>query len=80
VELSGMFEKAVERLKFAFRRWNSRPRIIVPKEGIKKVHNIMIASDKIFTQQFRIYEPSQIIKLLGLKRQLKSAEQNLEIY
>lgn len=80
VELSGMFEKAVERLKFAFRKWNSRPRIIVPTGGIKKVHNIMAASEKVFAQQFRIYEPNQIVELLGLKRQLKTVEQNLAIY
>jgi len=80
VELSGMVEKAVERLKFAFRKWNSRPRIIVPQDGIQRLHNIMATSDKNFAEQVRIYEPDQIVKLLNLKRQLKSVEQNLAIY
>lgn len=80
VELSGMLEKAIERLKFAFRKWNSRPRIIAPQDGIQRLHNIMATSDKNFAEQVRIYEPDQIVKLLNLKRQLKSVEQNLAIY
>lgn len=80
IELSGMVEKAIERLKFAFRKWNSRSRIIVPRKVITKVHNIIAISDKSFAQQVRIYEPNQVFELLKLKRQLKSVEQNLEIY
>lgn len=80
IELSGMLEKAVERLKFAFRKWNSRPRVIIPKDFIKKAHNIITASDKDFSQQIKIYEPVQITELLSKKRELKNVEQNLEIY
>jgi len=80
VELSGTLEKAIERLKFAFRKWNSRPRIIIPKEFTKKVYNIITVSNKDFSQQIKIYEPKQIVELLTQKRELKSIEQNLEIY
>ena len=80
IELSGMIEKAIERLEFAFRKWNSRPRIIIPKEFVKKVYNIMTISDKSFSQQIKIYEPKQLTELLDRKRGLKTIEQNLEIY
>ena len=80
VELSGTLEKAIERLKFAFRKWNSRPRIIIPKEFTKKVYNIITVSNKDFSQQIKIYEPKQIVELLTQKRELKLVEQNLEIY
>lgn len=80
IELSGMIEKAVERLKFSFRKWNSRPRIIVPKEIFKKVHNILVAGDKDFSSQIKLYEPVQIVELLNRKRELKIMEQNLDLY
>ena len=81
VELSGMLEKAVGRLKFAFRKWNSRPRIIIPTKFVKKIHNLLvITEDKQFSQEFKIYEPKQLIELLDKKRELKTTEQNLEIY
>jgi len=75
-----MFEKAIERLKFAFRKWNSRPRIVIPKESIKKIYNILTVSDRDFSQQIKIYQPYQIIELLNRKRELKTVEKNLEIY
>ncbi len=80
VELSGMVEKAIERLKFAFRKWNSRPRIIIHEDLVGKVHNILSVSDKDFSQQFKIYNPKQIVELLSKKRELKTIEQNLELY
>lgn len=80
IELSGMIDKAIDRLKFAFRKWNSRPRIITPKKFIKKVHNIIAVSNKDFSQQVKIYEPSQITALLARKRDLRMIEQNLDIY
>ncbi len=81
IELSGMIEKAVDRLKFAFRKWNSRPRIIIPKKFIKKVYNIIaITDDKYFSKEFKIYEPAQIVELLNKKRTLRTIEQNLGIY
>lgn len=80
IELSGMIEKAIERLRFAFKKWNSRPRIVIPKEILKSVHNILSASDRDFSEQIKIYEPPQITELLNKKRDLKTIEQNLEIY
>lgn len=80
VELSGMIEKAISRLKFAFNRWNSRPMIVVPKEFSKKINNIIGAENRIFSQQIKMYEPIQIIELLNKKRELKTLEQNLGIY
>jgi len=80
VELSGMIEKAVERLRFSFRKWNSRPRIIVPKELFKKINNILSLSEKDFSSQVKIYEPAQIEQLLKQKRELKTIEQNLALY
>ena len=80
VELSGMIEKAIDRLKFSFKRWNSRPRIIVPKKFIKKVYNTISIAGKEFSQQIKIYEPVQIINLWEKKQNLKSIEQKLEMY
>jgi len=80
VEFSGMLEKAIERLKFAFIKWNSRPRIIVPRDSMKKVHNILSASEKDFSSEIKIYEPIQINQLLKQKRELKNTEQNLALY
>ena len=80
VELSGMIERAIERLRFAYQKWNSRPRIIVPGEFVKKVHNIVGAGDRSFSQQFRVYEIGQIVDLLRLKRKLRETEQRLKLY
>lgn len=80
VELSSGLEKAVGRLKFAYRRWNSRPRIVVPTEDFKKVENILIAEDRDFSQQLRIYEPEQLAELLRKKKILRSVERELGIY
>lgn len=80
VELSGMLERAIERLKFAFRKWNSQPRIIAPKESMKKLHNIIEVSDKDFLNRIKIYEPAQINSLLNHKRELKTLEQTLDLY
>ncbi|MGE4555129.1 MAG: hypothetical protein AB7D02_03335 [Candidatus Paceibacterota bacterium] len=80
VELAGSFEKAIERLKFAFQKWNSRPRIVVSQDSIKRIYNILTVSDRNFAQQVKIYEPTQITDLLNRKRELKTLEQNLNIY
>ena len=80
VELSGGIEKAITRLKFAYSRWNSRPRIVVPKDFSKKVHNVLSTEDRDFVKEFKMYETKQIIELLNKKRELKTLEQNLGIY
>jgi hypothetical protein len=80
IEFSSMFEKAVERLKIAFRKWNSRPRIVVPNDSLRKVHNIVSGTDKDFSEQVKIYESVQIADLLKLKHELKALEQKLDLY
>lgn len=80
VELSTGFEKAIARLKFAYKRWNSRPRIIVPSEHSIRVSNILETEDRDFSQQFRMYEPDRIVDLSGKKRGLRVVEQELGIY
>jgi hypothetical protein len=80
IELSGMVERAMDRLKFAFRKWNSRPRIIVPERFIKKIHNLVAVSERDFSQNIKLYKPLQITELLSKKRELKTTEQNLEMY
>lgn len=80
IELSGMLERAVGRLKFAFQSWNSRPRIIAPKKFFKKVNNIIYAEDKQFSQEMKVYKPEQIIALFQKKKELKSLEEGLNIY
>lgn len=80
VELSGMLERSVARLKFAFQRWNSRPRLVVPAQDFKKLNNIVYAEDKPFSQEVKIYKPEQIAGLAQKKKELKSLEENLNIY
>jgi hypothetical protein len=80
VELSTGLEKAVGRLKFAYKRWNSRPRIIIPAEDLRRLQNIITAEDREFGHQLRIYEPAQLQELVEKKRGLRSLEQDLGIY
>lgn len=80
IELSGTIEKAIDRLKFAFKKWNSRPRIIIPEKLVKKVYNIVDVSEKDFSNSIKIYTPLQVVKLWNKKRELKDLEQILEMY
>lgn len=80
IEFSNNIEKAVERLKSAFKKWNSRPRIIVPESSLAKLHNIISNSEQEFSSQFRNYQPEQITELLTKKRELRNTEQNLGLY
>jgi len=80
IELSGSLERAVERLKFSFRKWNSRPRIIIPKEATRKLHNILTVVERDFAEHLKVYTPYQVIELLEKKRELRKMEQNLNMY
>jgi hypothetical protein len=80
VELAGSLEKALLRLKYAFDQWNSRPRIIVPNGLFQRVNNIAASQDRSFSQQLRMFEPSQVTALLSKKRELRDIEQGLGIY
>ena len=80
IELSGMLEKAIDRLVIAFRKWNSRPRIIVTKDHINKLQNVIGLTGKDFYNQLKIISPEQIDNLYKVKTNLKSIEQTLELY
>lgn len=80
VELSGMLEKAVERLRFAFKKWNSQPRLVVSNESLSRANNILSLSEREFSTQLKIYEPKQIWDLLSRKRELKAVEETLKLY
>lgn len=80
VELSGMLERAISRLKFAFQKWNSRPRIVAPQNYLKKLNNIVFAQNRAFSQEIKIFKPKQIVDLLHQKKELKSLEETLKIY
>jgi hypothetical protein len=80
IELSGMIERAVDRLKFAYQNYNSRPRLIIPNEKMSRVQDILSSDRTDFRKGLKIYEPNQIKQLLETKRQLKNLEQSLELY
>jgi hypothetical protein len=80
IELSGMLEKAIDRLLIAFKKWNSRPRIIIPDDYSNKLKNVINLKDKDFQNQLKIYKPVQIADLYNLKTSLKGLEQKLELY
>src|SRR3972149_684065 len=80
VELSGMLERAVDRLVIAFKKWNSRPRIVIPRAYSNKLKNVVDLADRDFYTQLKTYEPEQIADLYNLKVNLKRLEQSLELY
>lgn len=67
VELSGAIERAVVKLKIAFHRWNSQPRVIAPAEQHHRVQGLLAAEEPRFREQFRIYEPETVATLLAKK-------------
>ena len=75
-----MLEKAVDRLVIAFRKWNSRPRIVVPKDYSNKLKNVADLTGRDFCAQLKVYEPGQILDLYNVKASLKRLEQSLELY
>lgn len=80
VELSGMLEKALARLRFAFQKWNSRPRIIIPNKDFKKLNNIVYSERKSFSKEVKAYRPGQVVEVLQKKKELRLLEENLNIY
>jgi hypothetical protein len=80
IELSGMLERAIDRLVIAFKKWNSRPRIVVPRDYSNKLKNVADLTDRDFYAQLKIYEPEQITDLYNIKTNLKRLEQSLELY
>ncbi|MCM8764348.1 MAG: hypothetical protein NC830_03155 [Candidatus Omnitrophica bacterium] len=80
IELSGMIEKAIDRLEFALNQWNSRPRLVVPEEIKIKVTNKINLKPAYFSRSAKLYNPEQIADLLEKKRQLRDIERELELY
>ena len=80
VELSGLIEKAIDRLLFAFNQWNSMPRIIIPEEIKVKIENKIKTAPKSFSEQIKVYFPDQISNLLEKKKQLREIEKELGLY
>ena len=80
IELSGMLERALDRLIIAFKKWNSRPRIVIPNDYSNKLRNITDLTDRDFYTQLKIYEPKQIADLYNKKLDLRRFEKNLELY
>jgi len=75
-----VLERAIDCLVIAFKKWNSRPRIVVPKDYSNKLRNVADLTDRDFYTQLKIYEPGQIFDLYNLKANLKRLEQSLELY
>ncbi|MCM8828848.1 MAG: hypothetical protein NC902_06145, partial [Candidatus Omnitrophica bacterium] len=80
VELTGMIEKAIDRLVFAFNQWNSRPRLIIPEEMRIKASNKINIKHGDFSKSLKLYSPQQISDLLEKKRQLRDIERELGLY
>jgi hypothetical protein len=71
IELSGMLERAIDRLVISFKKWNSRPRIIIPDNYSNKLKNLIDLTDSDFYNNIKIYKPAQISELYDLKTNLK---------
>jgi hypothetical protein len=80
VELSGGFERAITKLRFAFQLWNSRPLLIVPKEELARVEGLTQNEEKSFKENIRYYDPTIFQELLSKKRDLRSFEEKHKIY
>lgn len=81
IELSGNIEKAIERLKYAYRIWNAKPRLITFKEQKHKVENLIgIEKNTSFYKDFKLIFPDQIEILYSKKRELRDYEASLGIY
>jgi hypothetical protein len=80
VELSGGLEKAITKLRLAFNKWNSQPRLIIPESQFKSVDNLAVREQTSFQRNFRYYDPEIIENLLSRKQDLRSFEQKYGIY
>jgi hypothetical protein len=80
IELSGGIEKALMKLRLAFKLWNSRPLLILPKEEHPKVESLIQNEERIFKENVHFYEPKILEELLAKKRDLRTFEEKLRIY
>ncbi|MCX7705067.1 MAG: hypothetical protein N2115_02260 [bacterium] len=80
IELTGAIEKVIDRLLFAFRLWNSKPRMVVSEELKSRVHSKIKTSSGEFGSIIRTYTPKQISQLLESKKRLRDMEKELGLY
>lgn len=75
IEISGGIEKALTKLRLAFKLWNSQPRLIVPEGDYSRVENLVQKEERIFKENIRFYEPRVFEELLAKKRDLREFEE-----
>ena len=80
VELSGGIEKAITKLRLAFTKWNSQPRLVVPETFHKSVDGLIAHEQIQFRSNLRYYDPAIIDNLLAKKQDLRSFEEKYGIY
>ncbi len=80
IELSGGIEKAITKLRLAYTKWNSQPRLVIPEPEHRSVENLVSREQKYFQNNFRYYDPSVIQHLLLKKQDLRSFEERYGIY
>lgn len=80
IEFSNNVERAVARLRVAFQRWNSQPRLIADETDRTRIENLIIREERAFQSSFRWIPPSAIERVLKVKRDLKELEQGVGLY
>ncbi|MEM5861294.1 MAG: EVE domain-containing protein [Candidatus Aenigmatarchaeota archaeon] len=80
IELSGEIEKALARLNFAFKKWNSRPRLVIREELIKRFRNAASLFEMDFSKEIVFYTPNEIQELYSKKIEWKRKEEELKLF
>jgi len=80
VELSQGIEKAITRLKIAFKLWNTKPRLIVPSREFEKTKFYLDREERDFKKEFFFFEPEGINEILSAKQKLKDIEEMYKIW
>jgi hypothetical protein len=80
VELSGNIEKSVVKLQIAHMRWNSAPRLVVPRKYIETVSDLVERQKHDFRESFVCVVPDTIQELLEKKKGLREFERATGIY
>lgn len=80
IELSGELEKALSRLKFAFKKWNSRPRLVIKEEFIRKFRNAISLFEMDFSKEIVFCTPNQVQELYSKKIEWKRKEEELKLF
>jgi hypothetical protein len=80
VEISREVERAIARLKIAYRLWNTKPRLIIPKNEFDKVIFYLEREDRKFRSDFFFFEPEGVYEILQAKQKLKDIETMYKIW